>query len=233
MKTIKVLILIMAALGLGACEYDNYDGPGSKFEGRVVYQGAPLQLDSRDLRMELWEIGWEKKSKIDVQVSQDGTFSALLFDGDYKLYIPRNTVPFKVLPQEQTQSDTILIEIRGNKTMDIEVTPYYAVKNSVISNAGRKINASFSLEKIITDVNAKNVDEVFLYVSKSNLVASRNDIGGVVSMKGADIPDLNNINLSRDVQVLTPDQSYVFARVGVKLAGVEYLIYSPVQKIQF
>jgi hypothetical protein len=233
MKTIKALILVMMAFGIGACEYDNYDGPGSKFEGRVVYQGAPLNLDSRDLKMELWEIGWKKKTKIDVQVGQDGTFSALLFDGDYKLYIPRNTVPFKVPLNEQTQSDTLRVEIRGSKAMDIEVTPYYIVKNSAISNTGRKINASFSVEKIITDANAKNVDEVFLYVSKTNLVASRNDIGGVVSMKGADIPDLNNVSLSRDVQVLTPDQSYVFARVGVKLAGVEYLIYSPVQKIQF
>src|SRR5262245_52751207 len=113
MKTIKILILIIVALGTGACEYDNYDGPASKFEGRIVYQGAPLNMDSRDLRMELWEIGWKKKTKIDVQVDQEGSFSALLFDGDYKLYMPRNTVPFKVPVNEQTHSDTLLVEIRG------------------------------------------------------------------------------------------------------------------------
>jgi len=233
MKTIKVLIIVLVALGTGACEYDNYDAPGSKFEGRVIYQGAPLQVDSRDLKMELWEIGWKKKIKIDVQVSQEGTFSALLFDGDYKLYIPRNTVPFKVPVNDKTHSDTLLVEIRGSQTLDIEVTPYYVVKNTAMSNTGRKINATFSLEQIITDANAKNVDEVFLYVSKTNLVASRDDVGGVVSVKGADITDLNHVTLSREVQALTPDQPYVFARVGVKLAGVEYLIYSPVQKIQF
>jgi hypothetical protein len=31
---------------------------------------------------------------------------------------------------------------------------------------------------------------------------------------------------------MKPTQNYVFARIGVKIAGVEDLIFSPVQKVQ-
>jgi hypothetical protein len=229
MKTLKILILIACTLGTGACAYDNYEAPDATFEGSLVYQGTPLNLDAKDVKIELWETGWKKKSKIDVQVNQDGKFSAVLFNGTYKLYIPQNPVPFRTL---EDSPDSLLIEINGSREMNIDVTPYYIVKNPVISNTGRMVKASFSLEKIITDAHAKNVDEVFLYVSKSNLVASRNDVGGVVSIKGADITDFNNINLTREIQTFTPDQSYLYARIGVRLSGVQYLIYSPVQKIQ-
>ncbi len=232
MKAIKSYILVLlGAFTLGSCAYDNYEAPDAKLEGRLVYQGEPLNLDARDVNMELWEPGWKKKSKMNVQVDQTGSFSALLFNGSYRLYIPPNPVPFRIAPKDQMIGDSVVVEMNGNKTMDIEVTPYYLVKNASITNAGRTINASFAIEKIITDANAKNVDEVFLYVSRSNMVSARNDIGGVTSIKGADITDLSNLTLSRTVQDLTPMPPYVFARIGVKLADVQYLIFSPVQKI--
>jgi hypothetical protein len=50
-------------------------------------------------------------------------------------------------------------------------------------------------------------------------------------MAGADITDPNNISLSVTVPPITPNQNYIFARVGVKIANVEDMIFSPLQKI--
>lgn len=233
MKTIQLyIVLSVMIVMLESCEYDNYDAPESKLEGQLVYQGTPLNLDARNVYMELWEPGWEKKNKIDVHVNQNGAFSALLFNGDYKLFIRRNSVPFMAPHNDQTNSDTILVEIRGNKKVDIDVIPYYLVKNASITNSGKTVNAAFGVEKIITDANQKDVERVTLYINKGNLVSSDMKIAEV-SLNGGDIADPNAILLTTEIPDLTPAQSYVYARVGIKLAGVDYLIYSEIQKIDF
>jgi hypothetical protein len=35
------------------------------------------------------------------------------------------------------------------------------------------------------------------------------------------------------VQAISPTQAYVFARIGLKIAGVEDRIFSPVEKITY
>lgn len=232
MKTIRSYILLATIGMLGACSYDNYDAPESKFEGNLVYQGTPLNLDPRNVYMELWEPGWAKKSKIDIHVDQNGRFSAVLFNGNYKLFIRRNSVPFMAPHNEQTNSDTILVEVRGNKKMDIDVTPYYLIRNASITNSGKTVDATFGIEKIITDANQKDVERVTLYINKVNLVSADTKIGEA-SLNGGDIADPNAISLTTQIPDMTPAQPYVYARVGVKLAGVDYLIYSPIQKIDF
>lgn len=231
MKTISNYILLsVVSLLLAACEFDNYEAPESMFEGNLVYQGEPLNLDARNVYMELWEPGWAKKSKIDIHVGQNGAFSALLFDGDYKLFIRRNSVPFMAPVNDQTNSDTILVEIRGHKKMDIAVTPYYLVKSASITNTGKTVNASFGIEKVITDANQKDVERVTLYINKVNLVSADTKIGEA-SLNGGDIADPAAITLTAQIPDMTPAQPYVYARVGIKLAGVDYLIYSQVVKL--
>jgi hypothetical protein len=51
------------------------------------------------------------------------------------------------------------------------------------------------------------------------------------SMNGSAITNPDNISLSLDVPDIVPAQNYVFARVGIKISGVEKMIFSPVQKI--
>ena len=52
-------------------------------------------------------------------------------------------------------------------------------------------------------------------------------------MAGSAITDPNNISLTVAVPSITPTQNYVFARIGVKIAGVEDLLFSALKKIQF
>jgi hypothetical protein len=106
------------------------------------------------------------------------------------------------------------------------------VRNPSFVKADNFVSASFSIEKIVTDVNAKDVENVFLYLNKSQFVSGASNIN-VAAMAAADIADLGNISLSAEIPALVPSQSYVYARVGVKISGVEDLIFSPVQKITF
>jgi hypothetical protein len=227
--------LIYATLALSSmlgmsCEYDNYDGPSSKLQGRIVYNGTPIGVSYNDVSFELWEPGWVKRNRIPVAVDQDGNYSALLFDANYKLIIPSHQGPFMSIENDQTGSDTILVELNGNKSLDIEVLPYYMIRNPQFSASNNKVTSSIQLEKIITGVDEKNIERVSLYISKTYFVDGRTSIAAT-NINGGDITDMNNLSLEVAVPEIKPVQSYVYARVGVKISGVEDMIFSPIQKV--
>jgi len=230
---IKFFAILCFALGvsLTSCELDNFEAPESKLEGRIVYNGEPINVAYNEVNMQLWEPGWQLKSAINVSVDQDGSYSALLFNAPYKLVIQPFQGPFRSIKNEVTQSDTILVDLKGNQTLDIEVMPYYMIRNTQISKAGSDVTANFGLEKIITDVNAKDVENVTLYINKTMFVDRSNNIA-TKELNGADIMDMNNVSMSVTVPALNTAQNYVFARIGVRIAGVEDMLYSPIQKIQ-
>lgn len=224
--------LFCLTLGLASCEYDNYEEPKLLFEGNLVYQGEPIGVSYNDVYFELWEEGWQTFGNIGVAVDQDGSFSSVLFSGDYKLIIPANQGPFMNIPNAETNSDTIPLNLKGSLDMDIEVLPYYMLRDVSISGNSSTVNADFSLEQIITDENAKGINEVVLYLSKSTFVDGRTSISST-RIGGGDIDDLSNIQLSTEVPNMTPTQGYVFARIGVRIDGVEDMLFSPVQRIDF
>ncbi|HWV67550.1 DUF3823 domain-containing protein [Chitinophaga sp.] len=228
----KIQYAVLIALGIfsASCKKDNYKAPSSTFNGRLVYQGEPINVSYNDVYFELWESGWGTRTPINVSVSQDGSFSALLFNAAYKLVIPSSQGPFISIPDKTTNTDTIPLTISGNLRQDIEVMPYYMIRSPKFTAAAKKLTATFSAEKIIKDVNARDIDRVFLYVSKTQFVDNRNSIK-TAELAGADITDPANISLQLDIPDLQPAQATVFARIGLKIAGVEDLLFSPVQEI--
>jgi Protein of unknown function (DUF3823) N-terminal domain/Domain of unknown function (DUF3823_C) len=231
-KLIWILGLFLSA-GLASCDNDNFKEPQSILQGRIVYQGEALPVAYNQVNFQLWEPGWQLRSPINVQVDQDGSFSALLFDARYKLIIQPAQGPFRSIKNDATQSDTIMVDLKGSQTLDIEVRPYYMIRNPQLTAAGRNLTAAFKLEQIITDANAKNVERVSLYVNKTMFVDQGNVLPDAkVDLAGSAITDMNNVRLSLTVPAITPAQNYVFARVGLKIAGVEDMLYSPVQKVQ-
>lgn len=234
MKTsIKNLILsVFNLMIMASCEFDNYEEPGSKLQGRIVYQGQPIGVAYNEVEFQLWEPGWEQNKPINVTVSQEGEFSALLFNADYKLIIPPHQGPFITPENEETHSDTLLISLNGDMTRDIEVMPYYMIVNTQFKTSGGAVNASFGVDKIITGVDERSIERVNLYMSKTYFVDSRTSVSSA-EISGADISDLSNIDLSANIPDMTPDQSYVFARIGVKIDGVEDMIFSTIEKIDF
>jgi hypothetical protein len=224
----------MAAL---SCKKDNYDAPSVTLQGRITYQGEPINVSSKDVTFELWEPGWGRNGAIGVNVNEDGSYSTLLFNGNYKLIIPPSQGPFRSILNSETKTDTMLLQLNGGKTLDIEVMPYYMVRNPLLALSGTdKVQGSFKLEKIITDANAKDIESVFLYLNQTSFVDGTNYIART-AINGGDITDPDNISLlvtipaSISANGTTGNQTYVYARIGVKISGVEDLLFSPVQKI--
>ncbi len=228
----KYLFLLLMGGLITACKLDNYDPPASELNGRIVYKGEPIGVEYNNVTFELWEPGWGKKGPINVNVDQDGSYSAKLFDGDYKLIIPSYQGPFKSIRNAETQSDTIRIPLRGSRTMDLEVLPYYMIRNATFTGGEKKVSAQFSIEKIITDASAKNIEEVALYISKTAFVDVRTNIASQV-IKGADLKTMNGIQMQVTVPTITPAQNFVFARVKLKISGVEDPIFSAIQKVTY
>src|SRR5665648_85793 len=175
---------LMISLGvictfLASCGKDNYDEPGSKLEGKLIYNGEAINVSYNDVTLQLWEPGWQKKAEINVAVDQDGSYSALLFNANYKLIIPSNQGPFMSKTNAETGSDTILVKLNGSQVLDIEVEPYYMIRNPLFTVAGRVVTGTFKAEQIISGTNAKNIERVNLYVNKTQFVDFRSNVNKI------------------------------------------------------
>ncbi len=230
MKLRLIIILGVISTFLASCGHDNYDGPGSKLEGKLVYNGEAINVSYNDVTFQLWEPGWQTKAQINVSVDQDGSYSSMLFNATYKLIIPSNQGPFRSKLNTETGSDTILVKLGGNKVLDIEVEPYYMIRTPQFTVAGREVTGTFKVEKIITGTNARNIERVNLYVNKTQFVDFRSNVVSA-QLAGASVAPGTTVTLKATVPAITPTQNYVFARIGLKIQGVEDMIFSPVVKV--
>ncbi|MGN6493631.1 MAG: DUF3823 domain-containing protein [Agriterribacter sp.] len=232
--TVKLhyIVFALAALTILSCKKDNYDAPSSMLSGKLVYQGQTFGLEKDQVPFELYQYGFGKVGPLGSSFTQDGTYSALLFDGDYKLIIPNGQGPFMWKQTQAGNPDSIAITLRGNTTLDLEVMPYYLITGAQIAASGGNVNASFGIDKIINDANAKDIENVTLYINKTQFVSGGNNIA-TAGISGGDITDPSNVSLSVTIPSITPAQNYVYARVGLKIAGIEDRIFSPLVKVEF
>lgn len=231
MKTkLYCIILLACSAAVISCKKDNYNPPASTLSGHVVYKGEAIQLEYNQVPYEIYQFGFGKVGPIGQVFDQDGKYSSLLFDGDYRLTIPAGQGPFIWKQTAGGKSDSIAVTMKGNQTLDIEVTPYYMIRTPQITVAGGKASSTCKIEKIVTDANAKNIESVTLYVNKTQYVSPADNLVRYDSAI-ATTTDLNNLKLTVTVPAIVPTQSYIYARIGLKIAGVEDRIFSPVTKI--
>lgn len=225
------IVLLGIATLLHSCEdIDNFDEPKTFLTGHVSYQGDSIYLGNNEVEFQLWQSGFGKLTPLGVRLDQDGTFSARLFDGQYKLVFVKGQGPFRTNIINDQQLDTILIDLKGDQQTAIEVTPYFMVRNANFQNTASTISGSCAIEQIITDVDAKTVERVTLYVNETQFVSDNGDFNA--ARADADINDLSSINVTVNLPEHLTSKPYVFARFGVKIAGVEDMIYSKVEKIK-
>lgn len=226
---ILVTIITLAAI---ACKKDNYEEPAAQLSGKLVYKGEPIGVERNQVPYELYQYGFGKIGPIRATFAQDGSYSALLFNGDYKLIIPNGQGPFLWKKTSTGAPDSLNITVNGSQTKDLEVMPYYMIRNAQINGSSGKVTSTCTVEKIITDANAKDIESVSLYINKTQFVSPADNIANT-TVAGAAITDPANISLSVTVPAIVPAQNYVFARIGLKIAGVEDRIFSPLVKVQF
>lgn len=232
--TVKLhyIVFALAALTILSCKKDNYDAPSSMLSGKLVYQRQTFGLEKDQVPFELYQYGFGKVGPLGSSFTQDGTYAALLFDGDYKLIIPNGQGPFMWKKTAAGNPDSVAITLRGNTTLDLEVVPYYLITGSQIAASGGNVNASFGIDKIINDADAKDIENVTLYINKTQFVSGGNNIA-TAGISGGDITDSSDVSLSVTIPSITPTQNYVYARIGLKIAGIEDRIFSPLVKVEF
>ena len=224
-------LLLLTALTF-SCKKDSASPPSSLLSGRFVYQGTPIGVEIYAVPFEMYQYGFGKLAPIGGSLTQDGTYSQMLFDGDYKLIVRNGQGPFIWPTTAGGAPDTVDITMNGSQTLDIEVTPYYLVTNPQFTVSGSNVIATFGAQKVITDANAKNIEYAVLLINKTQFLANGSNYNlGRTTIAGADITDMNNISLSVAVPTVSPTQNYMFVRVGLKMEGVEDLIMSPATKV--
>ena len=141
--------------------------------------------------------------------------------------------PFKWKQTAGGAPDSIAITMRGSQTLDLEVIPYYMIRTPQLTAAAGKVTATFKIEKVVVDGTARNIDEVRLYINKSQFVSGGDFNIAQAGLGGGAIADPNNVTLTVDIPAMSPTQNYVFGRIALRVAGVEDMIFSPVVKLTF
>ncbi len=228
-----IIAVLLTGLAASGCKKDNYDPPSSMLSGRLQYQGEEIHVEYNQVPYLLYQYGFGKVGPVpNTNFEQDGSYSVLLFDGEYKMIIPGGQGPFLWKDTPGSGSDTIVVNMRGSQTHNIEVTPYYMIRSPQFTVSNGKVNGTFNIEKIITGANARNVERVNLYLNRTAFVSGGSNYNvASVSRPGGEITDPNNVALSVTIPALTPAQSYIYARIGLKIQGVEDMIFSPVVKL--
>lgn len=245
---LRSFLFIAAVLmtGLLACKKDNVDAPGSVLRGRVVYNGEALGVrtptvnaqgttTTGGVQLELWQYGYQLFTKIPVYVNQDGTFSASLYNGNYKL-VRLGGAPW------ENNSDSIDINLNGTLEVDVPVLPFFTISNAsyTFNVADSSITANFTVNNVVPgrtlELASISVGPT-QFVDVVNQIVTRNQgvaVGSAVSLNISVRPS----NYSGDSQKARREllnavlhKQYAFVRIGAKTQGVGEQIYAPVQKV--
>lgn len=222
-------VLVFVVTG---CEYDNFDAPTSMLTGTVNYQGTPVGVKTNGTQLELWQYGYQVRSKIAVYIAQDGTYSTRLFDGNYKM-VRLSGAPWENL------TDSIDVTVKGNTVIDVPVTPFFIISTPTFSYADSIVTASGLISKIGT----RNIERVTLYIGLTGFVdavnvatyynkATDKIVPVQLDKTGAAISNLSSplvFTLRLPKAIYTRKE--VFARLAVKTTGVSEMYFSPVQKL--
>ncbi len=214
--------MMASAVIFSGCEKDNYQQPKSVLKGRIVHDGQAIGVRSNGVQLELWQRGYQLFTKIPVYVNQDGTFSASLFDGNYKLVRLRGNGPWI------DNTDSVDVQLKGSLEIDVPVTPYFVIRNDTYQKGEKAVSATFNLQQIST---SRQIERVNLYVGTTTIVDANNNAGNAQKV-AADLTDLTKpVTLTVSLSNTLANRDYVFVRIGVKTAGVGEMIFGAPQKI--
>lgn len=210
----------MSVLFVG-CGYDNYDEPDSLLTGVVTYNGSAVGVRGTENELEIWQDGYALSEKVQAYIAQDGTFSASLFAGEYKI------VRLSGAPWLDQSTDTIRVKVRGTTHIEVPVTPYFTVDNVSYVYADNKVTATFTVNQVVEDATLKSV---YLYMGANYLTNNvNNDLAMYI--------DLSNITLGEPATITAslPEKlqklDFIYARIGANSSKSTRFIFSPSEKI--
>ena len=222
MKNISYIILF-SLIALFSCKKDNYEEPTSRLSGRVIFQNQPVGVRSDGVQLELWQRGYALFTKIPVYVAQDGTFSATLFDGDYKLVRLRGNGPWI------DNTDSISVKVNGNTQVDVPVVPHFNLNNVSFSKSGNTVTATFTVQQVTA---ASQLERVNIYLGTTMIVDNtRQDVSA--EKVAADVVIGQPGTISVTIPAALASRNFMYARVAVKTNGVGEALFSAPYRIDF
>ena len=222
MKKISYIVLF-SLIAFFSCKKDNYDAPTSRLSGRVLYQNQAVGVRSDGVQLELWQRGYSLFTKIPVFVAQDGTFSATLFDGDYKLVRLRGNGPWLDNP------DSIAVKIIGNTQVDVPVVPHFNFSNVSFNNTGNTVTATFTVQQVIS---TSVLERVNLYLGTTMIVDNTRQDASAEKL-AADIVIGQSGSITVNIPAVLASRNFMYARLAVKTNGVGEALFSAPQRIEF
>ena len=221
MKTkILYLVILTFVFTLTGCKFDNFNEPTSFLNGNVVYKGNPVGVRSGGTKLELWQYGYALRQKIDVEIGQDGAYSARLFDGNYKL-VRLSGAPWV------NQTDSIDVKVSGTTTMDVQVVPYYTITGETFNYSAGVITSS----SLVSKVGTLAITSLTLYIGTTLIVDANNNSQNTV-LAAAALTDLSTPKtIAITLNSAMAASKYIFVRLGVQTAGIGERLYTPVKKI--
>lgn len=224
MKILKnIFAVILLAVCLTGCGVDNYDAPKSQLKGQISYNGKALQVRGTGgaVQLQLYQDGYQKTDPITVYVGQDGSFSAMLFDGQYKLKTRSGNGPWK------SMTEPIIVDVKGGANVNLELTPYFTIADEQLNVTADSYTATFNVAAV---AEGAQISRVSLLLSKTQFCDEQNNI------LRKDFSDVAPGTITRTVS-LTGNATVaaakaVYARVGVLAKGADQAIYSSVVRIR-
>lgn len=213
-RLLQVLLLVVL---FTSCGLDNYDEPESLLTGKVVYKGEAVQVRGTDerVRLQLFQDGYPNYTPIDVFVGQDGSFSAMLFNGDYKMVTRDNNGPWV------NSRDTIHFSVKGNTVQNMEVTPYFMISNPDMKLADKKVTATFTIDQI---VDGREIEYAAIVLNRTQFVdvdirLQRQDFSGNDVKVGT-------VSYTIDLNNEASKSATLYGRICVKTRNTDEGIYS-------
>lgn len=222
-KIWNICSLLSLSLLAVSCGLDNYDEPESFLEGKITYEGKQLGLKGTNggIQLQLYQDGYANHNAINVYATQNGTFSAVLFDGPYKLVTKDKNGPWV------NKRDTIYIEVKGKTLCEVKVTPYFTISDENIVLNNNTVSGTCNIQQIVQD---SKISQVMLLVSQTTFVDENTNIGRQNLSNIA--PGTTNISLDITNNKNVQSAKALFARIGVKATGADQAIYSEIFRLK-
>lgn len=222
MKSIyKSVILLLSVLLVPGCGLDNYKEPDLLLTGSVTYKGNNIQVRHASITLDIEQDSYELNDKIEVFVDKDGNFSSLLFPGTYRLVPKPGNGPWT------TVQPSIEFTMDGNKHINLEVVPYYILKSAAIELKGSSLNGSCEVESVSGE---KEIESVTIYIGKTVFVDDRG--GHNIALQDFESPVVGKNDISLDISKELQANSILYARIGMKIKGVDERMFSETVRIK-
>lgn len=206
---------------LSSCGYDNVDEITSTITGNIQYKGQNLQLrgSSGAIQLMLYQTGYQLNSPITVYANQDGKFSAVVGDGNYKIVTRDNNGPWV------NTRDTTNINLKGHAEVNIEVTPYFLLSNPTATLSGNTLTVGFTVQQI---VSTAAIDHAIVCVGTTSIVDEQyNAMSATIAASNVKIGANTVSQTLTDAQVATIKSAVKpCVRVGLRTKGASQSIYT-------